>query len=66
MLGTKLKALRQSRQLSQREVAESLSLSRSAYSNYENDLRRPDIEALLCLSELFQVPLSYFANNSLE
>lgn len=51
----KLKYLRESRELLQKEVAEALGISRSAYSNYENDLRCPDPEMLKRMAKFFAV-----------
>lgn len=51
----KLKYLRESRELLQKEVAQALGITRSAYSNYENDLRCPDPEMLKRMARFFSV-----------
>ena len=48
-----LKHLRQSKGVSQQEVADYLGITRQAYSNYENGYRAPDNETLLKLGEYF-------------
>lgn len=49
----KLRYLRESRELLQKDVAFALGISRSAYSNYENDLRCPDPEMLKRMARFF-------------
>lgn len=51
----KLKYLRESRELLQKDVAYALGISRSAYSNYENNLRCPDPEMLKRMAKFFAV-----------
>lgn len=51
----RLKYLRESRELLQKDVACALGISRSAYSNYENNLRCPDPEMLKRMARFFAV-----------
>ncbi len=51
----KLKYLRESRELLQKDVAHALGISRSAYSNYENNLRCPDPEMLKRMAKFFAI-----------
>lgn len=52
-LGEKLKKLREEKGLTQKQVADKLGLESAAISKYEKDLREPNIESLLKLSDLF-------------
>ncbi|MFA5573646.1 MAG: helix-turn-helix domain-containing protein [Brumimicrobium sp.] len=56
-LASNLKLLRKSRKLSQEEVANTLKLTRSSYSGYENGIAEPGIENLLKLSKFYLIPL---------
>lgn len=58
-----LKELRIQRKLTQKEVADFLQISRSAYTNYETDKREPDRETLLKLSECFDVSVDYLMDS---
>lgn len=53
----KLKISRKSRGMTQRSVAEFLSISERAYQHYENGSREPNIDTLVRLSILFEVSL---------
>ncbi len=55
----KLKILRSEHSLSQQTVAQSIGISRSAYSNYEQGLREPDLETLKKLCIFFDVSADY-------
>lgn len=58
-----LKELRIQRKLTQKDVADFLQISRSAYTNYETDRREPDRETLLKLSEYFDVSVDYLMDS---
>ena len=51
------KDIREDRALHQRDVAEYLGISRSAYSNYENGTRSPNIGTLKKLAEFFCISI---------
>lgn len=55
-LGEKLRNLRESFNLSQGQVAEALNLDRSTYTNYELDKTRPNLETLVKLAHIYNVP----------
>ena len=58
-IGERLKKLRESYDLSQKEVASILGLSYSGYNCYENDIRIPTIENIIKLAELYNVTTDY-------
>lgn len=55
-LGEKLRELREYYCVSQAQVAQSLNIDRSTYSNYELDRTQPNLENLVRLARLFGVP----------
>lgn len=63
-LGEKIKVARQSRGLSQRDIAERIGLSSSVVGMYETGKRRPSYEALEALCDVFNVPMSYFSEHA--
>jgi transcriptional regulator with XRE-family HTH domain len=56
-MGPRLRALRQQRGLTLGEVSEATGVSASTLSRLEGGQRRPNLELLLPLARLFQVPL---------
>lgn len=64
-IGETLKRLRKSRGLTQAEVASKLSLSRTSYTKYENDVHIPNAEQIQTLSNIFTVsPTEILTPNS--
>ena len=61
--GVRLKALRQRKKLTQAELADLLSVTKSVISAYENDLRMPSYDILLHISEIFDVSTDYLLCN---
>lgn len=57
--GTRLKELRKSKQITQKELAESIDLVKSSISAYEKDLKYPSIDVLIKLSNYFNVSCDY-------
>lgn len=55
----RLKELRQSRNLTQAEVAEKLHCATSVYGRYEQGSRQPSVEMLLMMAECFRVSVDY-------
>ena len=53
----RLKEFRLLRGLTQKQVAESLGIVLSTYSNYELGRREPNVRNLVCLSHILNVPL---------
>ncbi len=54
-----LKILREKRNLTQRELAEELNISKSAVSMYESAKREPDFETLELIADYFNVDMNY-------
>lgn len=50
--------------MSQNDFAKSLNLSRTAYSNYENDSRRMDIDKLFLISGRYGVSIEYLLDKT--
>ena len=63
-LGQKLKELRNSRNLTAREVAEAVGLTRNAIINYESDTREPSLQILKKLCDFFDVSADYLIGRS--
>lgn len=59
MLGYRLKAMRELKDLTQAEVANEIGLSRERYNQYENSRRAPDYDTLLILANFFEVSTDY-------
>lgn len=62
-IGNKLKKLRIERGLNQQTVADALGISRSVYSQYENDEREPSLRRMISISRFFMVSLDYLCSN---
>ncbi len=66
MFHTRLKELRESKNLTQKQLAEILNISRSSLSSYEVGTREPDFSMLMQIATFFNVNLdsllSYNAN----
>ena len=59
MFSSTLKALRESYELSQTKFAREIDFSQSAVSGWENGTREPGIEALIKISNYFNVSVDY-------
>lgn len=59
MLGARLKALRKAKNLTQKELAEEISVTHVSISGYENGNRTPDTETLQALADFFNVTTDY-------
>lgn len=59
MFSIRLKELRQSRNLSQKELAEILKVSTGTVGNWEVGLREPDFNMLTKIADLFGVSCDY-------
>ena len=55
----RLKEVRQSRSLTQADVAESLHIKQNTYSQYESGLRQVPVSVLVELSEIYGVTVDY-------
>ncbi len=58
-MGKKLKELRKAQNLSQKQVADKIGVTLSAYSNYEQGIREPSYDILKKLCKLFDVTSDY-------
>ena len=59
-LGSKIKNIRTSRNLTQTEVAELLNVNRSTISHWEANTKTPSTENLMALAKIVGVTLDYF------
>lgn len=61
----RMQELREKMGLSQTEVANKLSISKSTYWDYEKSKREPNYEILIQIADFFQVPLDYLLRREL-
>ena len=59
ILAKRLKELRESRRIYQREMAEQLGLSFRGYQNYETDQSEPKLSTLIAIADYFGVTTDY-------
>jgi len=59
MKNTRIKELREDRELTQRDIAAYLNVAQNSYSNYENGNRDFPLTLLIQLSHFYQVNLEY-------
>ena len=64
LLAAKLAELRQSRGISQKELADYLGITREAYSHYERSTREPNLEAIMKLVNYYGIQVSDLINES--
>src|SRR5690606_16183760 len=57
--GDRLKKLRESKKLSQQQLAEKLNINRSTYARYELSQTQPDYETLQKLADFYDVSTDY-------
>lgn len=57
--GLRLRELRNSKKLSQPQLAEMLELTRASISSYENNIGYPSVETLIRFSNIFHVSVDY-------
>lgn len=60
----RIKELRLSRNLSQKQLSEFVQLSERGIQNYELDAREPKLSALIALADFFDVSLDYLVGRS--
>lgn len=58
--GQKIVKLRHNNKITQEELAEKIGVSSQAVSKWENGKNLPDIEHLMLIAKLFNVPYSFF------
>lgn len=56
---SRLKDLREHKNLTQKQLAEKVGISRGSVQAYELELRRPTADALIALSSFFDVSIDY-------
>lgn len=59
MFGDRLRELRKEKKLTQTEISKLMNISQITYSQYERNTRKPDMETLIKLADLFRVSLDY-------
>lgn len=64
ILATRLKQLRESRRMYQRELAEMLGLSFRGYQNYETGQTEPKLATLIALADYYQVSIDYLVGRT--
>lgn len=64
LFSDRLKQLRESRELTQKIVAESVGMAPMAYQRYEYGTREPAYQKLLALADYFDVSLDYLVGRS--
>ena len=65
-IGSKIKAARLEKKLTQEQVAEILGVSRQTISNWENEKSYPDIISVIKMSDCYEVSLDYLLKRSEE
>lgn len=60
----RLKELRASRNLTQKEVADSVGMAPMAYQRYEYGTREPAYQKLIALADFYDVSLDYLVGRS--
>lgn len=61
-MNSRIKYLRYSYKMTQRELAEYLDVSRSSVNAWELELSKPSITEIILMSNLFHVSTDYFIN----
>ena len=65
-IGINLKLLRKRLGKSQEEVANNLSLTRSSYSGYENNVAQPNLDSLILFSDYYRVSIDDLVRKDFE
>lgn len=66
MLGSQLKVLRKSKQMTQSELACKMGITQQAIGKWETNRSSPDPDALIHLAELFDVSVDFLLGRSLD
>lgn len=61
---TRIKNLRESRRIYQREVAEALGVTTRAYQFYESGRSEPNIKTLIAIADYYQVSIDYLVGRT--
>ena len=66
MFGTRIKYLRQSRELNQVQLADKLGVKKQSISNWENDNIMPSIDMLIKIADFFHVSTNYLLGREMQ
>ena len=61
---TRLKKLRESRRIYQREIAEALGVTTRAYQFYESGRSEPKIKTLIAIADYYRVSIDYLVGRT--
>ena len=64
MVYERIKELRVDKDLSQKELADILNVTRSAYSNYENGIRDVPVDVLARLADFYKTSVDYISGRT--
>lgn len=64
MFGTRLKQLREEKQLTQQQLADLLNVGRPTIAGYETKGKEPDFEKIIWLAKYFDVSIDYLLGNT--
>lgn len=64
ILAKRLKELRESRRIYQRELAEILGMSFRGYQNYETGQNEPKLATLIAIADYYQVSIDYLVGRT--
>ena len=66
MFAVRIKNLRQSKQLTQVQLAEKLSVKKQSISNWENDNIMPSVDMLVRIADFFHVSTDYLLGRDIQ
>ena len=66
LFSTRLRMLRKASNMTQKQVAQKLSIDRSTYAYYEIDKTQPDYDTLLHISHIFHVSVDFLLGREQE
>ncbi|WP_324824299.1 helix-turn-helix transcriptional regulator [Sinanaerobacter sp. ZZT-01] len=61
---SRLKSLRNEKELTQQQLSSAIQISRSTIAGYEKKNKQPDYEKLCCLADFFDVSIDYLLGRS--
>lgn len=66
MLSQQIRLLRQSRRMSQVELAQALNVTKQSVSNWENDNIQPSVEMITRIAKIFSVSVDYLLGTDMR